>query len=61
MLRERRKTAVTFGIVEYEDVFGTKHWTKFCMRLVINAAVSTGMPEVREWGLCKFGNEIDPN
>lgn len=43
----------SFGIIEYMDIFGTKHWTMFCYRS--HALTDVDLVACSEW------NEIDNN
>lgn len=53
------KTAVTYGIVRYDDVFGEHHWTKYCMRMVVRDSLTDSSKRASQWGTCETGNEID--
>jgi hypothetical protein len=44
-----------FGKVDYEDVFGASHWTRFCYYFD-----GTG-PSLPDWQSCPRNNEIDEN
>ena len=42
------------GTVEYRDVFGTPHWTNFCLR-------TQGFPNLDKVNFCDGGNDADDN
>jgi hypothetical protein len=52
--------AVTYGRIDYEDVFGVKHWTTFFFFLRVFKATAN-MPEIRGWGCAPVGNDMDRN
>jgi hypothetical protein len=60
-LRSGKRVAITYGSVEYEDVFGIHHWTKLCSILMIMPATPGGLPETNNWSQCEIGNDIDTN
>jgi hypothetical protein len=59
-LRRGRRIAITYGFVEYDDIFKIHHWTKFCSYLRIMPSAS-GLPEMNNWIGCEAGNDIDPD
>jgi hypothetical protein len=60
-LRKRKRIAITYGFVAYDDIFKVHHWTKFCYLLVILPPSPGGIPETNNWSVCDVGNDIDPN
>jgi hypothetical protein len=60
-LRKGKRIALTYGFVEYDDVFKIHHWTKFCSYLQIMPAAPNGLPETNNWSECEVGNDIDSN
>jgi hypothetical protein len=59
-LRKGKRVAITYGFVEYDDIFKIHHWTKFCYFLMIMPPAPGGMSETNNWSVCDVGNDIDP-
>lgn len=60
-LRLNRKSAITYGRVDYDDIFGIHHWATFCSIMLIMPPTPGGLPETHSWQSCQVGNDIDNN
>jgi hypothetical protein len=60
-LRSNKRVAMTFGRVEYDDIFGVHHWATFCSAMLIMPPTPGGLPETHIWETCEVGNDIDTN
>jgi hypothetical protein len=56
VIGQGNQSAYVHGNIEYDSIFGNKHWTRFCSREFPKTANSPG-----GFGPCESGNEIDPN
>jgi hypothetical protein len=60
-LRKGKQTAITYGFIEYDDIFKVHHWTTFCSYLLILPSTPGGLRETNNWAKCSVGNDIDQN
>jgi hypothetical protein len=51
---------VTYGQIQYEDIFGVPHWTTFCFNMQVLPPVQ-GIGKQPAWATTSVGNDMDKN
>jgi hypothetical protein len=59
-VRTNELSPVTYGQIQYEDIFGVPHWTTFCFSMLVLPPVQ-GVGDAPAWGPSPVGNDMDKN